>query len=120
MFYEKFEPYLDVYRDSYESVTSHLWLNSSEDLSRLPVSASAEEINCMFAKQIIVIDSLFDEHVLVNYNSASDRRKRWQNTPISYEQKWTQLFQAFEDKDILIPNFYKLVEFVFCLPETLT
>ena len=72
----------------------------------------------MFAKQIIDIDSLFDEHVLVkNYNSANDRRERWQNTPISYEQKWTQLFQAFKDKDIPIPNFHKPVEFVFGLPE---
>ena len=52
-----------------------------------------------------------------NYKSASDRIERWQNIPISYEQKWTQLFQAFRDKDIPIPKFQKLVEFVFCLPE---
>ena len=97
-------------------MTPHLWLNSSEDLSWPPVCASAEKINCMFAKQIIDIDFLFDEHVLVkNYNFASDRRERWQNIPISYEQKWTELFQAFKDKNIAIPNFQKLVEFVFCL-----
>ena len=61
-------------------VTPHLWLNSSEDLFWPPVYASTEKINCMFAKQIIDIDSLFDEHVLVkNYNSASDRRERWKN-----------------------------------------
>ena len=35
---------------------------------------------------------------------------------MSYEQNWTQLFQAFKDEDILIPNFQKLVEFVSCLP----
>ena len=100
-------------------MTSHLWLNSSEDLFWKPVCASTEKINCMLAKQIIDIDSLFDEHVLVkNYNSASDRKEAWQNTPISYEQKRTQWFQAFKDKDIPIPNFQKLVEFVFCLPET--
>ena len=81
-----------------------------------PLRASAEKINCVFAKQIIDIESLFDEHVLVkNYNSASDRREKWQNTPISCERMWTQLFQAFKDKDIPIPNFQKLVEFVFCL-----
>ena len=101
-------------------MTPHLWLNLSEDLSWPPVCASAEKINCMFARQIIDIDSLFDEHFLVkNYNSANDRRERWQNTPISYKQKWTQLFQAFKDKNILIPNFQKLVDFIFCLPETL-
>ena len=67
-------------------VTPHLWLNSSEDLFGPPVCASAEKINCMFSKQIIDIDSLFDEHVLMkNYNSANDRRERWKNTPISYE-----------------------------------
>ena len=52
-FYEKCESYLDVYRDAYEGVTSHVWLNSSEGLSWLPVCASAEKINSMFAKQII-------------------------------------------------------------------
>ena len=118
-FYEKCESYLDVYQDSKEGVTLHLWLNSSANLSWPPVCASAEKINCMFLKQVIDVDSLFDKHVLVkNYNSASDRRERWQNTPIPYEQKWTQLFQAFKDKDIPIPNFQKMVEFVFCLPET--
>ena len=36
-----------------------------------------------------------------------------------YEKyKWTQLLQAFKDKDIPISNFQKLVEFVFCLPGT--
>ena len=83
-------------QDSHKGVTPHLWLNSSDDLSWPPVCASAEKINCMFAKQIINIDRLFDERILVkNYDSASDRRERWQNTPISYEQKRTQLFQAF-------------------------
>ena len=102
-----------------EGVPPHLWLNSRENLSWPPVCASADKTSCMLAMQIIDIDSLFDEHVLMkNYNSASDRRERWQNTPISYEQKWTQLFQAFKDKDIPIPNFQKLVEFVFCLPGT--
>ena len=73
-FYEKCESYLDVYRDSYEGATPHLWLNSSDDLSWPPVCASAEKIICVFAKQIIDIASFFDEHVLVNtYNSASDR-----------------------------------------------
>ena len=33
-------------------------------------------------------------------------------------KKRTQLFQAFKGKDIPIPNFQKLVEFVFCLPGT--
>ena len=92
-FTKKCESYLDVYRDSYKGATSHLWPNSSEDLSWPPVCASAEKINCMFAKQIIDNDFLFDEHVLVkNYNFANDRRERWQNTPISNEQKWIQLF----------------------------
>ena len=118
-FYEKYESYLDVYRHAYEGVTSHLWLNSSEDLFWQPVCALAEKINSMFAKQIIDIDALFNEHVVVkNYNSASDRKERWKNTTISYEQKWTQLLQAFKDKDIPISNFQKLVEFVFCLPGT--
>ena len=72
----------------------------------------------MFAKQKIDIDPLFDKHILVkNYNFVSDRRERWQKTPISYEQKWTQLFQAFMDKNISIPNFPKLGDIVFCLPE---
>ena len=118
-FYEKYESYLNVYRHAYEGVTPHLWLNSSEDLSWQPVCALAEKINSMFAKQIIDIDALFNEHVVVkNYNSASDRKERWKNTTISYEQKWTQLLQAFKDKDIPISNFQKLVEFVFCLPGT--
>ena len=118
-FYEKCESYLDVYRHAYESVTLHLWLYSSEDLSWLPVCASEEKINSMFAKQIIDTDALFNEHVLVkNYNSASDRKERWKNTTISYEQKWTQLLQAFKDQDISISNFQKLVKFVFCLPGT--
>ena len=52
-FYEKCESYLDVYRDSYEGATPHLWLNSSEDLSWQPVCASAEKISCVFAKQTI-------------------------------------------------------------------
>ena len=121
-FYEKCESYLDVYRDSYDGVTPHLWLNSSKDLSLPPVCASAEKINCMFAKQIIDIDYFFDKHILVkNYNSASDRRERWQNTSISYGQTWTQLFQALKDKDIPISHFQKLVErvpYVFCLPGT--
>ena len=47
-FCEKCESYLDVYRDSHEGVTPHLWLNSSEDLSWPPVCASAEKIKCMF------------------------------------------------------------------------
>ena len=64
-FYEKCESYLDVYQDSYEGATPHLWLNSSEDISWPPVRASAEKINCVFAKQIIDIESLFDEYVLV-------------------------------------------------------
>ena len=34
-----------------------------------------------------------------NYNSASDRKERWKNTTTSYELKWTQLLQAFKDKD---------------------
>ena len=59
-FYEKRESYLDVYGNSYEGATSYLWLNSSKDLSWPPVCASAEKINCMFAKQIIDIESLFD------------------------------------------------------------
>ena len=57
-------------------MTFHLWLNSSANLSWPPVCASAEKINCMFLKQVIDVDSLFDKHVLVkNYNSASDRRE---------------------------------------------
>ena len=57
-------------------MTPHLWLNASENLSWQPVRASAEKINSMFAKQIIDIDALFNEHVLVkNYNSASDRKE---------------------------------------------
>ena len=100
-------------------MTPHLWLNSSEALSWQPVRASAEKIDSMFAKQIIDIDALFNEHVVVeNNNSASDRKERWKNTTISYEQKWTQLLPAFKDKDIPISNFQKLVEFVFCLPGT--
>ena len=84
-FCEKYKSYLDVYRDSEEGVTPHLWLNSSENLSWPPVCASVDKTSCMFTKQIIDVDSLFDEHVLVkNFNSASDRRERWQNTPISY------------------------------------
>ena len=72
-FYEKCESYRDVYRYFYKGATPHLWLNSSEDLSWPPVCASAEKINCVFAKQMIDIEFLFDEHVLVkNYNSASD------------------------------------------------
>ena len=115
-FYKKCESYLDVYQDSYEGATPHLWLNSGEDLSWAPVRSSAAKINCVFAKQIIDIESFFDEHVLVKYyNSASDRREKWQNTPISWERKRTQFFQAFKDKDIPIPNFQKLVEFLFCL-----
>ena len=71
----------------------------------------------MFAKQIIDIDSFFNEHVLVkNYNSTSDRKERRKNTTISDEQKWTELLQAFKDKDSPNPNFQKLVDFVFCLP----
>ena len=54
-FYEKCESYLDVYRDSYEGATPHLWLNSSDYLSWPPVCASAEKISCVFAKQIIDI-----------------------------------------------------------------
>ena len=105
-FYEKCEPYLDVYRHAYEGVTPHLWLNSSEDLSWQRVRASAEKINSMFAKQIIDMDALFNEHVLVkSYNSASDRKERWKNTTISYEQKWTKLLQIFKDKDLPISNF---------------
>ena len=58
-------------------MTPHLWLNSSEDLSWPPESASAEKINCMFAKQIIDIDSLFDKHVLLkNYNSNNQRKEK--------------------------------------------
>ena len=118
-FYEKCESYQDVYRRAYESVTPNLWPHSSENLSWQPVCASAEKINSMFAKQIIDIDALFNEHVLVkNYNFASDRKERWKNTTISYEQKRTQLLQAFKDKDIPISNFQKLVKFVFCLPGT--
>ena len=106
MFYEKCKSYLNVYQDSLKGVTPHLWLNSSDDLSWAPVCASAEKINFMFAKQIININRLFDERILVkNYDSASDRRERWQNTPISYEQKWTQLFQAFMDKNIPFQSF---------------
>ena len=87
-FYKKCESNLNVYQDSHKGVTPHLWLNSSDDLSWPPVCAFAEKINCMFAKQIINIDRLFDERILVkNYDSASDVKERWQNTPISYEQK---------------------------------
>ena len=94
-FYEKCESYVDVYRHAYEGVTPHLWLNSSEDLSWQPICASAEKINSMFAKQIIDIDALFNEHVLVkNYNSAGNRKERWKNTTISFEQNWTQSLQA--------------------------
>ena len=113
-FYKKCESYLNVYQDSHKGVTPHLWLNSSDDLSCPPVCASAEKINCMFAKQIINIDRLFDERILVkNYDSASDRRERWQNTPISYEQKRTQLFQAFVDKNIPFQTFKNLASLYF-------
>ena len=98
-FYEKYKSYLNFYRDSYEGATPHLWLNSSENLYWTPVCASAEKINCVFAKQIMDIESLFDEHVLVkNHNSNSYRMEKWKNTPISYERKWTQLFQTFKIK----------------------
>ena len=71
----------------------------------------------MFTKKIIDTDSLFNKHVLVkNYMWESERRERWQNTTTSLEQRWTQLFLAFIDKNIAIPNYQKLVEFVFCLP----
>ena len=60
MLYEKCESYLNVYQDSHKGVTPHLWLNSSDDLSWPPVCVSAEKINCMFGKQIINIDRLFD------------------------------------------------------------
>ena len=32
-FHEKGESHMDVYRDAYEGVTHHLWMNSSIDLS---------------------------------------------------------------------------------------
>ena len=71
----------------------------------------------MFTKKMIDTDSLFGEHFLVkNYMSESKRRKRRQSSTISLEQKWAQLFQAFIDNSITIPNFQKLVAFVFCLP----
>ena len=118
-FYKKCESYLEVYQGVYEGLTPHLWLNSSEDLSWLPVCAS-EKIKSMCEKHIIDIDTLFNEHVLVkNYNSASDRKEIWKDTTISYEQKWTQLLKDLKDKDILIQNVQKLIEFVFCLPGTL-
>ena len=113
MLYEKCESYLNVYQYSHKGVTPHLWLNSSDDLSWPPAFTSAEKINCMFAKQIINFDRLFDERILVNYYSASDRRERWQNTPISYEQKWTQLFQAFVDKNISFQTFKNLASLYF-------
>ena len=113
-FYKKCESYLNVHQDSHKGVTPHLWLNSSDDLSWPPVCAFAEKINCMFAKQIINIDRLFDERILVkNYDSASDMRERWQNTLISYEQKWTRLFQAFVDKNIPFQTFKNLASLYF-------
>ena len=74
--------------------------------------------NCRFTKKIIIsTDSLFDKRVLVkNYTHESEWRKRWENTTISLEQKWTQLFQAFIDKNIAIPKFKNLSSLYFvCL-----
>ena len=62
-------------------------------------------------------DSLFDEKVLVKkdiYKCCEE--DSWQKT--SLKQKWVQIFKKFEEKDIRIPNFQKLIEFIFCLPGT--
>ena len=53
-FCEKCESYLDVYRDVYECVKPHLCMNSSEDIYWSLVCVSAEKINCMFTKKIII------------------------------------------------------------------
>ena len=107
--YEKCESYLDVYRAAYEDVKPHLWMSLNENLSWPLIFGSAEKIKCMFTKKIIDTDSLLDEPVLVNsHMSESERRKRWQNTTVSLEPKWTQLFQAYIDKNMAIPNFQNL------------
>ena len=105
-FYQKCRSYLDVYCDAYEGLTPHLWMNMSKGLSWLLLCGSAKKTNCMFSKKITDTDSQFDEHVLVkNCMSESERRKRRQKTTIFLEQKWTQLFRDFIDKNIIIPNY---------------
>ena len=61
-FYKKYESYLNVYRDAYESVTPHLRINSSEYFFWPLVCGSAEKINCLFTKKTNDADSLFNEH----------------------------------------------------------
>ena len=67
---------------------------------------------------MIESDSLFDEEVLVKKHiSKCCKEDSWQKA--SPEKKWVQIFKKFEEKDIGIPNFQKLIEFILCLPGTL-
>ena len=95
----------------------HIWLLAGfEWHMQYFLKPSVRKINIMFRKQMIDNDSLFDEEVLVKKHiSKYSKEDSWQK--VSLEQKWVQIFKKFE-KDIGIPNFQKLIEFIFCLPGT--
>jgi len=116
-FYDKCISYLGLYNGAYEDLHSHCWVDLKEELSWAKVLESTHKINIMFKKKTIDSDSLFDEEVLVKkliFECCEE--DSWQKA--SLEQKWVQIFKKFEQKDIGIPNFRKLIECIFSLPGT--
>ena len=74
----------------------------------------------MFWKQMIGSNFLFDEKIgllVKKHIFECCEEDSWQKA--SLEQKWVQIFKKFEEKDIGISNFQKLIKFIFCLPGTL-
>ena len=116
-FYDKCLSYLGLYDGAYEDLRSHRWVDLKSEISWAQVLESTKKINIMFRKQVIESDSLFDEEVLVKKHiSECCEEDSWQKA--FFDQKWVQIFKKSEEKDIGIPNFQKLIKFIFCLPGT--
>ena len=64
-FYDKCLSYLGLYNGDYENFHSHRWVDLKSEISWAQVLEYTKKINDMFRKQMIDIDSLFDEEILV-------------------------------------------------------
>ncbi|KAL4097619.1 hypothetical protein QTP88_022362 [Uroleucon formosanum] len=72
----------------------------------------------------IIIDSIEEEvnedeyfnEFMAFINIFQDKFDDWTKNVISVEQKWVQIFNIFEEKDVNVSNLAMVVEFAFCLP----
>lgn len=113
-FYDRCLSYIRLWENSFGGAEFFKWINKFQ-LTWPEIEASGLKINEICRNKVINLDELFDEVVVIK-PFWSENYEMWKN--ICSEEKLVKLFNYLNKKSIFLPNIFKIIEWIFCLPGT--